>query len=379
MPWKQTSPTRYQRPFDSLERMYRTISAAGQPLNREHFAITASLRLHFSSQISDPAPALRTAWKRLRYEYPHIAAYGSGDAYVYDVPRTDADVEAWLDETFIVVEAAGAEVVEVRSELARLFYFPATAEVVFRSSHWRIDGIGTCHLLNRLLALLADSREREAAVQFGDEWKNLCVGLDEAIGAVASDFVTPEMEQAATDILMGYVNNLPTIGLPVQRDGSACGSARCGIKLSSQLTSAVVARCKDLGLSVTTAVHAAIVCATDAERYGNLPSTTKKYTSWSTFDLRRYLPAPYNGAIHAVSIFHTGIPITITPSNFLETATQLRAIYTQDLRLPIPGGAGNLFNFLPRYVDKVTTILTQPPPPGISPPTDPALSNFGRH
>lgn len=278
-------------------------------------------------------------------------------------------------------------------EMARMHFLPGTGEVVFRSSHWRVDGIGVCWLMGRFVEVLARALRGEREVRFGDEGKNLCVGLDEAVGSItanADGIVTTDesesaMEKAATELLARYVDNLPTIGLPARLGEAARGSSRVAMKFSPTMTAAIVARCKELAISVTTAVHAAIVCATNDPRYKNPAAegkmTTRKYTSWSTFDVRRYLPPPYNSAAYAVSTFHTGIPIVIVnPSGFLENATQLSAIYSQDLsKTPIgdDDGAGNIFTFLPRYVEKVTAVLTRPPQPDISPPTDPALSSLG--
>ena len=367
MPWKETSSGRYERSFNSLERCYRTISAAGAALNRDHYAITAVARLRLGPSIGDSAKALRQAWRTLRYDFPLIAAYGQGDTYIYEVPSTSA-LDSWLKETFIIEpptsSTTGMYGEAVPTELARMHYFPHTSEVLFSSSHWRIDGIGSLHLLNHFLHLLA----YPGSFQFGDEGKNLLIGLDEATGAVSE--ATPEMEEAATELLMKYVNNLPTIGLPASLDRVPCGSGRCGISFTPQATCAVVAKCKTLGFSVTTAVHAAMVCATS--QHPN-PSATQ-YTSWVTWDLRRHLPSPYNGATNAVSNFHTGVPVIVKPSTFLENAAQLRICYSEKLTAP---GPRNMLPFLSCYTEKVTSVLMQPPPPGVLPPTDPTLMSLG--
>ena len=367
MPWKETSSGRYERSFDSLERVYRNFSATGVALKREHYAVTAVARLRLGPSIGDSANALRQAWKTLRYDYPQIAAYGQEGIYIYEVPSTSA-IDSWLRDTFIV-EPHTSSATDVQGEaapdeFAKLHYFPHTSEILFRSSHWRIDGIGLLHLLNHFLELLAYPR----SFQFGDEGKNLAISLDEAAGVVSE--VTPEMEEAATELLMRYFNNLPTIGLPAKLDQVPCDSGRCRIILTPQETSAVVAKCKTHGFSVTTAVHAALVCA--ITQYPN-PSATQ-YTSWTSFDLRRHLVPPYNGATNAVSIFHTGVPVTMRPSNFIENAAQLRIIYSQKLTTP---GPRNILPYLSYYVEKSAGMLIQPPPPGVLPPTEPQLSSLG--
>lgn len=370
MPWEEKSSGHYERPFDSLERMYRTISAAGIPMNREHFAITAVIQLRsIASSIPDAEGALRHAWSVLRYDFPQIAAYDQGDNYVYEIPSFSI-VQSWLAQTFII-EPATSSPANVYSDatptaLARMHYFPHTSEILLRSSHWRFDGIGALYLLSHFLDILAHPR----VVEFGDETKNLSIGLDEAI-KVATE-VTPQMDREATDLIMKFVNNVPSIGLPTSANQVPGSSSRCSIKLTPQLTSAMIARCKTLGFSVTSATHAAIVQATLQHQDPHRPA--KKYTSWSTFDLRKYSPPPYNGAMNPVSIFHTGIPVVVDPAGFLENAAQFREIYAQNLARP---GPGNMFTFLACYVEKVCAVLTRPPAPGALPPTEPSLSSLG--
>ena len=100
MPWKETSVGHFERPFESLERFYRALSAGGAALNREHFVVSAVVRLRLSPSIGDLEPALQHAWKTLRYDFPQIAAHGQGDTYIYEVP-TASTIDSWLSETFI--------------------------------------------------------------------------------------------------------------------------------------------------------------------------------------------------------------------------------------------------------------------------------------
>ena len=369
MPWKETSAGHFERPFESLERFYRAISAGGAALGREHFVVSTVIRIRLSPSLGDPDPALRHAWKTLRYEFPQIAAYGQGDSYIYEVPTTST-IDSWLSDTFITEPATSLTTSlygeSTPSELARMHYFPHTSKILFRSSHWRIDGIGTLHLLSQFLKILAHPR----LIKFGDEGRNLCVGLDEASNVPLE--VTPEMELDATDLLMQFVNNVPSIGLHTSANQTPGGSARCQITFTPPLTSSVVARCKAFGFSVTAATHAAIVCATSQRAV--LGNPARKYTSFANFDLRKYCPPPYNGANKAVSNFHTGIPVFIKPSTFQDNAVQFQKLYSRRLNAP---GQENIFAFLACYVNKVHTLFTEPPPPGSLAPSEPSLSSLG--
>ena len=247
-----------------------------------------------------------------------------------------------------------------------MHWFPHTSEILFRSSHWRIDGIGSFHLLNHFLHILA----HPLPVEFGDESANLSIGLDEAASVPLE--VTPAMEQSATDLLLQYVNNVPSIGLPTSMNQTPGGSARCQIIFTPTLTYSIIARCKTSAFSLTAATHAAIVSATSQNADPGNPADI--YTSFSNFDLRKYCPRPYNSASKAVSIFHTGIPVVIKPASFQENAVQFQKISSRRLNA---SGQESIFSFLACYVDKVRTLFTQPPPPGSLPPSEPSLSSLG--
>ena len=368
MPWIETTPGHFERPFDSLERFYRIIAAGGAGLNREHYAISAVVKFHLDQSISDAESALQHAWKTMRYECPQVAAFAQENTYVYEVPDPTT-LTSWLAHTFVVepstVTAAELYNTFKPTALATLHYLPHTSEILFHSSHWRIDGIGSLRLLDRFFGALA----KPHPVHFGDEGKNLSLSLDEA--ASVPERTTPEMEQAATEKIMEFVNNVPSLSLPFDSSKSPGGTRRHEIELDPHLTSAIISGCKANDLSVTVATHAAIVCATqsdaDAETLGN------KYTTWLPFNLRKYCKPPYNGAKYPVTNFHTGIPMSITPSDFIENASQLRNIYSQDLSEE----PCNVLSFLAHYHEKVCALFTQPSPPGTRPPSEPSLSSMG--
>ncbi|KAM0796887.1 hypothetical protein BDR22DRAFT_865479 [Usnea florida] len=371
MPWKETSKGCFERPFDSLERFYRAIKDGGKALNREHFAISAVVKLRLNPCLDDTAAALQHAWKTMRYDYPQIAAFESHEnTYRYEIPDSNA-LDSWLSSTF-KIEPSTATTADIYAdyaptELAKMHYFPHTSEVLFHSSHWRIDGIGVLYLLDGFFKAVASPR----SVRFGDEGKNLSLGLDEA--AQVPTNITAKSEKAATDLVATFLDNVPSIGLPTGFNTVPGRSRRCEIDLPEALTSAIVSRCKLHGLSVTSATHAAVVCVT--VKIGDKEIPAQKYTSWAAFDLRRHCPPPYNGSKYPVSIFHTGIPTTIIPSGFMENALQFEKTYK---RCFTGSASQNVFPFLSWYVGKVRSILTQDPPQGITPPCEPNLSSLGR-
>ena len=373
MPWNQTSKGRFERPFDSIEDSHRAIKAMGTPLNREHFSIRATTKFHFdNASTEDAISALRHAWKIVRHDHPQLAALDCKGTYVYEVPN-EASLELWLANTFLVEPEGARSPEEIYPklqpiDLARLYYFPQTSQLMLHISHWRIDGIGTMYLFNHLFNALANPRE----VHFGDEGKNLLIGVDEANNVPTK--VSPQMDQTATDLLMRFVQDSPSIGLPTKSAEIPLGSGRCEIQFDKKLTSSLISGCKSSGITITVAVHAAVISATN--KFSNQEDTNgkRKYSNLTPVDLRRHSPSPYNGRTNAVSNFHTGIPVIVTPSTFLDHTAQLQKQYTNGV---IVSGPNSLFNFLDCYVRKACDAFMRPPPPEAIPPSEPALSSLG--
>ncbi|MCJ1455507.1 hypothetical protein MMC28_005862 [Mycoblastus sanguinarius] len=373
MPWKETFTGHYERPFDSIEDFHRANKAAGAPLNKEHYSVRASATFRCGASLANETAAiLRHAWKTMRYDFPQLAALDRDGVCVYEVPD-NTHLDAWLSSTF-VIEPQGITAPEELyallkpSELMMMYYFPRTSQLLLYASHWRIDGIGLMHLFHNFFGAVACPR----AVTFGDEGKNLSIGLDEANGV--RTYVRPEADQKATNMLMSFVNNAPSIGLPIKSCELPSRSQRCEIELTSQLTSEIVSRCKANGFSVTVAVHAALICATSQFANREYQNGNDTYTSFTAFDLRKYSPAPYNGTKNAVSNFHTGIPTVVTPSTFLGNAYQVKKQYAESFTV---SGPNSLFTFLGCYVRKVCALLMQPPSSGALPPTEPPLNSLG--
>ena len=401
MTWTEVSPGRWKRPFDTLEKFYRAIAAGGIQSGREHWTISIAVRFRLDSFTGDIEEALRHAWKTMRFDHPQIAAVADRDMYVYEVP-TAATLNSWLADTFIV--APSTTTVEdlyatfKPSSLASLHYLPHTSQILLHSSHWRLDGLGAMHLLNQLFEAVIKPR---SIIQFGSEPENLSPSLDEATGVSASR-TTPDVEDTATKLLIEFVGNLPSIGVPMRAnivDGPGA-TRRSEIDFDPKLTSELLSVCKSRGFSITTATHAAIVNVTqqledERERTGPTNQTEKtndrklsddstasatsatpapsKYTSLMIFDFRRHLPAPYNNtAAHPISVYHTGLPISVTsPSSFSTTAAHLNESYKRSF------GAADAFAVVAAYVRKLEAVVTSAPPPGTPPPTQPALSSLG--
>lgn len=288
MSWKETLPGHFQRPLNSIELFFKSIGEKGATYKKEHWAVRAYAKFSHDLSAYDAEAALKHAWKTLRYLQPQIAAYLQEDSIHYHVPQ-NAGLESWMAETFLVETVLTIDELLASprpSSLPTLHYLPKSSEVLFCSSHWRIDAIGATSLIDILFKSLAEP----SPISFGDEGKNLSPGRDEA--AEFPQDVSQEDEDAATSLLMEYATNLPSLGLPIQLVNEISGATRrIESRLPPATTTSVVAACKAYGVTVTTAVHAAMVVA--LQELSSDSSSAERYTSWGTFNYRPYINPPY--------------------------------------------------------------------------------------
>lgn len=370
MAWKETIPRRFVRPLDSIELYFNSLGQKSGTFNREHLAVRAYAKFSWNRSGDNAESALKHAWKTVRYLQPQIAACLQEKTIVYDIPQV-ADLEAWLAKSFLVETVLTIDELLAsprRSSLPTLHYLPKTSEVLLCASHWRIDAIGAISLMNLFFKSLAEPSH----TSFGDEGKNLLPGRDNA--AKVSQNVSQEDEDAATSLLMEYTTNLPGIGLPVELVNEISGSiSRIESRISLATTKSVIAACKKRDLSVTTAVHAAMIVA--LQEMSSDSYSAERYTSWGTFNYRPYVDADYtNPATHPMSVMLCSLPITFATSDFHENASSLKPFYEQ---LENPFNSAALHAMLTPYTRKCAALISQPLPRGIPQPTEPLVNSIG--
>lgn len=325
MSWKEVIPGRFVRPLDSIELYFKSLGAKGATFNRENGAIRAYAKFNHDPSAVNVETALKHAWKTVRYLQSQIAASMQGEMMVYEVPQA-ADLESWMALTFLVETMLTIEELLAsprRSSFPTVHYLPKTSEVLICASPWRIDAIGATSLMNLLFRSLAEP----SRISFGDEGKNLSPGRDEA--ARLPQQVSQESEDAASSLMMEYTTNIPGHGLPIELVNEISGAiARTESRLSPATTKSVIAACREQDLSVTTAVHAAVVIA--LQKINSDASSAERYTSWGTFNYRPYVDPEYSDpATHPVAVMVCSLPITFTTSYFHENASSLKSFYKQ--------------------------------------------------
>ncbi|MCJ1340181.1 hypothetical protein MMC09_005475 [Bachmanniomyces sp. S44760] len=362
MSWQETSQGHFTRPLDTTELFYRDI---GKASGRESPPISAIARFSLSSSVEDPIQPLQLAWKAMRVKYPSMAAIDKGDHYEYDVPDASA-VDSWMQETFQVASAttdANELFANVKqSNLAVIHYFPKNSEILVHCPHWRIDGMGIIMFTGQFFAALADPKD----VKFGGEGANLSPSI-ETVGNCPKE-ATADGQIQIEELLRDF---RPSMGLPTIQSQSPGATHRCYVEFVAHETLSVVSLCKANNITVTSAVHAAVVCVTQQLADHNNPS--KVFMGVGVHDLRRYCPPPYNESDHAVTIYQTAFPALIIPSDFLTNAYQLQRAYS---RLRVTPGF-NVFDILRQYHETAHVMVNQGSPPGYPPPSAPDLSSLG--
>ena len=378
--WKETSPGRFEQPLDSIERFLLALARGSLALNREHWSVSIFARFEMKASPQDTELALRHAWKTMRCDHPQLACVVYEETKIYEVPDSTA-LKIWLDETFIIAPASATKqelLASFRpSARATLHFLPSTSEIIIHSSHWRIDFVGALSLVQNFFSAIAEPRE----VQFGDEGRNLSPSRDKAANySILDDSRSPalvkEREKAAADLVMQLLSNLPSIGLPMQNSNQTPGSThRSEVVLGPGPTSIIVSTSKKRGLTVTTALHAALVVALQ-QVTPVPPSSSSKYTSWGVFNVRPLLKAPFNDpSIHPVAAHIVGLPLALHTSTYANLALQLKQFYKQ--HLPPSADSHIRDDVLVSFTSQMADIAGQSSPVDVPAPSEPVLSSIG--
>lgn len=276
---------------------------------------------------------LRNAWIALRFEFPGLALVPSGlDRKVYTAPDA-ASVDKWANETFSVasapIDADSILAAYPLRDLPLLYFLPESSSVLLLVSHWRVDGLGTCMLLDRLFDLLDAGAKVETASWTPDLHK-LSPGIQDAFDAPPGpETVTPELERLAREYIEDHHRTaVNAAGLPFRGDASTPPGcpARRALVLTPDSTAALVGSCRARArvISVTSAVHAAL-----AEVVLRLsPESQEGYAAVVSANMRGHLKAPYRGREHAVHAYVTGIAASVDRAScFYDKARHLTAFY----------------------------------------------------
>lgn len=318
MSWSQVSEGRWERPATGLEGFFIVTENTSSSLceGRRQFTICSRIDVNLHIPAPEVEDALRYAWKQLRYEQPQIAVTSEGYNKVYEEPD-EASLQSWLDKTFIVSDEADGDLIGKKASpvaQATLYYLPKASQLVIRVSHSVIDGVGMVLVWDSYLKALMNPK---AGIVFGGEGTRLPPSLEKALGY--PDSHTPEALDKGVKVVLDSLSVMPGIG-PVNRVGTvpAGPTQRREFVFSEQTTDAIVQACKKHGYSVTAAVHAAFVLVLAKHADPSQTTDETKYATVNNFNLRSYLPEPYNTI--AAGVLYTIWPIILERPNSFNDA-----------------------------------------------------------
>jgi hypothetical protein len=410
--WSQTSAGISSRPLDTLENFFSILTDSGAPVNREHWAPSVALKIDFSPSLTDPIPYLRRAWLLTGRLHPTFSGSlvkqsngskgqeSSSARPLLTIHPFDAD--AWVSKGFLIASEASASAVfggMLSSGIPTCHWLPASREILIRSPHWRIDGIGLLMFAHSFLSSLASVLRHGPDCDL-DSYDGL-VGsglltrsLDDVADAYTDEDTTPENVKAAADGLVGeFVQGVPSIGLPTLPYSETVppgDTARKALRIDASTTAAILAACRARKISVNSAVHAAVIRVTAT--YPQHP-LAKHFAAFFPVDMRRHLPRPYDGPDYAVGVFSSGLAICVRdvlgendaegsgPKTFDEIVQQLALVYATDLSRFTTDDEGNpvsMVRVVAPYVRRTTKLFSAPLPPGLPQIQNPDVSSLGK-
>ena len=261
MVWNESEAGVWLDDFDGAEKVFYNMSQAFIRVGKEHGAVNAVCKIGVqTSALQAPLETLfRDAWKALRFDFPALSVAAEDSKKKY-LAATAERVEYWVEETFSVNTVLSAEDIVPTLHLKRLpclIFLPPSSEVIFHCSHWRIDALGTCMVLDQLFDLVAQGTTAYSP-QLDLEYQNLSPSLEDAFGSPR--ICSPAMEAMAETIRRrNFETSYPSTGLPFNGDMTAepALSRPQTMEFTAEATRDLIAACKAHGISVTAALHAA--------------------------------------------------------------------------------------------------------------------------
>ncbi|KAJ5154783.1 uncharacterized protein N7500_010222 [Penicillium coprophilum] len=308
--WTETAHGRWERNIDEAEQFYTTLARRFEGTGRTFFAMTAHVSFSLSGEVGslDPITALKNAWLQLRYDHPTIASWVEYD--------TKSNRCKKVYEPFLKLGKSGAILIPPVPKLPTLFLITREnptgdyqADVVLRSHHDIIDGIGSLHLLNNLFkyASLFLEKPDSPLPQFGDEWKTLSPPLRVAACIPAS---LDEKQQTRIKKLSktnaSIREGIEIAKLPFHKGQAVPGchqriELNLDLEQSQQLRHAI----KDIGASVTHVYHAAIALVLRDLQDRGPNERSVRYINYALINERPLCKSPYSTPQHAAAVYHS--------------------------------------------------------------------------
>ncbi|KAL2202160.1 hypothetical protein CC79DRAFT_1401848 [Sarocladium strictum] len=338
--WAESSTQEglWQRDTDEIEDAYAGWEIRYEGSTGMFFSMTGHVSLCFptlkepAGTESDPVhAAIRKAWTALRYDHPAIASQtmmkpAGGFQKIYHTIKNEDDLRQWLDRTMVFVSGykTGAEFANSRPPSPpspTIFVVSAAAgdgkyrrDIVFRSPHSIIDGIGTLMLLNKLITYINEalgSPTFTAPALDGTEVKNLSPPYRVAAGVPPTPTEAMKRRLAESPTASTPDDNSgkkepKVLSVPYTKGALEPGvPRRIALALSKDETARLRRLCKDANATPTHAFHAAVpMLMRDLQARGESEDVVR-YVGYILRNERASCLDPYNTAEHPVTLYHS--------------------------------------------------------------------------
>ncbi|KAK2728890.1 hypothetical protein CKAH01_10718 [Colletotrichum kahawae] len=338
--WRQTSPGLWQRSIDEVEESYSALATLYEGSGLMFFAITGHVSLNVDVPKDMPPSeaealvdqALSKAWVALRYDHPTIASQVTQDlntgrwTKTYHQFQNKLDQAAWLKDTFVPLSVGqtGAQWANSNPpapKVPTLFVLglPSGKEgvirrdIVLRSPHDIIDGIGTLTLLNNFIAhaskAYAEADAYQPPIFDGSEAANLSPPY--RVAANAPPVLTEAQQKrlahmAAQKTAAMQPSGIEVLALPYTHGASLPSRhQRVAHTLNEDQTARLLKACKAADATVTHAFHAAIALVVRDIQERGPEAKRVRYVNYILRNERASCQSPYNSSKHPAALYHS--------------------------------------------------------------------------
>ncbi|KAG5663543.1 hypothetical protein KAF25_001479 [Fusarium avenaceum] len=342
--WHQAKPGIWHRHIDELEQFYSTMVTLYEGSGRMFFGITGHVSLSIENTGNLPLEkaelevdkALGKAWLALRHAHPTLASEVTHDIETdqwvksYKEVKGGEEKDEWLGKTLVHIsngqngnEWANSDPPAPKIPTMFIMKLPSKhgndgshtvhRDLVFRSPHDVIDGIGTLIMLNNFITLAAEAYEKGDAYDLpvldGSETSNLSPPY-----RVAAE-ITESLSQAQLDRLDQMAAQksaaasdpkVEILALPFRHGAVVPGRhQRVALTLPKKETLQLLASCKKAGATPTHVFHAAAAIVMRDLQDRPSETTRVRYINYILRNERSNCMEPYNSTKHPATVYHS--------------------------------------------------------------------------
>ncbi|KAJ3483684.1 hypothetical protein NLG97_g7249 [Lecanicillium saksenae] len=366
--WTETNGV-WKRSLGAMENFYLSLaSPVGQPV---HWMIGCgvSVAYHGSDKV-DIESVLKQAWKDTCLRFPGITAtVDPVEKQVVVGPSDAVSVDAWVEKSFLVHDGVEADdlFASFKSQLCiTLHYLRDKGELVVQAQHVLLDGRGILSVLDAMFSALSGSLKYATPVS-GTE--TLSKSLDSWLNF--SQVPSPQNIEDAQSLFTRFMQEKPVALPEVDFTRTPKRSVHRELHLDLVDTQKVVRACKSRGFTVTTAWHAALTIAIQKLQSRKGVAGTS-YTQFTTIDLRRWFPEPFQRHKDSVACLQTALPFVVKCGEGSSFDTIAKGLQ-HDYKNPFEFAHGDLSCLLPGMAMYRQLVESGQVPPN----STPSLSSMG--